>query len=164
MPPRPRMRSMRYAPTRVPGSSNDGGSRNPSLSSWDLSSARTWSCTSAGSAERRIIAARSGGGVASARSNSAPTRCHRSGSFIRPCRGLVRLRRGFSGRIQLVLEPRAREGPVSLDRCRRHLQRLRDLFDGETAEVAQLDDLRLLGIEGGQFLERGVEREYVEAA
>ena len=39
---------------------------------------------------------------------------------------------------------------------------VRGLLDGEAAEVAQLDDLRLFGVERGQPRQRLVEREHVD--
>src|SRR5688572_32966104 len=146
MPPRPRIRSMRYWPTRDPGPSSDAGSRNPSLSSCDFSSKRTSSWTSAGSPDARTRVARSSGGVDIARSNNAPTRCHRS-----------------SARAQLLVEPRARHRPMPLHRGRGSLQRFGNLRNGQPAKITQLDDLGLLRIARGELLERGIECQHVNA-
>src|ERR1700683_697931 len=70
----------------------------------------------------------------------------------RPCAG-----------IELAGEEDAGEGPVALDGARGDLEEGSDLFDGETAEVAELDDAGLAGIvrgeagegliDGGDFVE-----------
>src|SRR5918992_4376438 len=60
---------------------------------------------------------------------------------------------------QPVVEPRLSHAPVALDRDLGDAQHARRLLDREAAEVAQLDDLRLLLVELGQLAERLVERE-----
>jgi hypothetical protein len=64
----------------------------------------------------------------------------------------------------LTEEPDAGEGPVALDGAGRDSEDLGDLLDGESAEVAELDDAglaRVLGGEAGEGLIDG--GDFVEA-
>ena len=53
---------------------------------------------------------------------------------------------------------------MSLHRRGRNVECVGRFFDGEPAEIPELDDLGLVRIEGGESLERGIEREHVDAA
>ena len=74
------------------------------------------------------------------------------------------LRRHGATPSSALLQPRAGHGPLPLHGGRRDADGLGRLLDGEAAEVAQLDDARLLGIERGEAGERLVEREHVDVA
>ena len=59
------------------------------------------------------------------------------------------------------MQPRPRHAPVALDRAGRYAQCLRRLLHAEAGEEAQLDDPRLLRVEGGQPFKRLVEGDQV---
>ena len=61
-------------------------------------------------------------------------------------------------------EPRARDGPVPLDRGGGDVHRLGGLLDGQAAEEAQLDEPRLLGVDRLEPLQRLVEGDEIDAA
>jgi len=64
----------------------------------------------------------------------------------------------------LAEEPDAGEGPVALDGAGRDVEDFGDLFDGETAEVAEFDDASLTGIVGGKLGEGLIDGgDFVEA-
>ena len=81
-----------------------------------------------------------GRSIASAK--SAFTRCQRASRHVAP---------------ELAAEPGARERPLALHRRRGDVERFRRLLDGESAEIAQLDEPRLIGIERRESLERLVQ-------
>src|SRR6185295_5340414 len=67
-------------------------------------------------------------------------------------------------RPQPALQPGEGEGPMPLHRRRRDLERFRGLFHAQPSEGPQLDDARLLLVEGGQLDEGLVEGEQIEPA
>jgi hypothetical protein len=72
--------------------------------------------------------------------------------------------RGGSAGVELTGEEDAGEGPVTLDGARGDLEDGGDLLDGETAEVAQLDDAGLARILSGEAREGLIDRgDFVEA-
>ena len=62
---------------------------------------------------------------------------------------------------QLVVQPRAREGPVAADGGGGGVQRGGGLVEAEPAEEAALDDLRLPRVEPFEALERLAERNQI---
>jgi hypothetical protein len=58
-------------------------------------------------------------------------------------------------------EPSASGIPTALDGGRRDSQKGGRVFDGKAREVAEFDDLALLGIQGGKFVEGGVQRKQI---
>jgi hypothetical protein len=76
----------------------------------------------------------------------------------RPAIGVhARLGRPSSIAADGVVEPRAREVPVAIDRRVGDLHDLRDFTDGQAAEELQLDDAALARIESAQLVQRVVE-------
>src|SRR5437773_5108417 len=67
----------------------------------------------------------------------------------------------WEGRLasQLTPEPRAGDAPIALHGLGRYRQHARGLLDGEPAEIAQLDDLRLPGVERRQGFQRSIDRD-----
>ena len=64
----------------------------------------------------------------------------------------------------LAEEPDAGEGPVALDGAWRDVEDFGDLFDGEAAEIAKLDDASLAGVLGGELGEGLIDGgDFVEA-
>jgi len=61
------------------------------------------------------------------------------------------------------MQPRARERPVTLDRGWRDVEILSRFGNGQSAEVAQLDDPRGLRRDGGEPVQRVVEAHDIEA-
>ena len=60
---------------------------------------------------------------------------------------------------ELIVQERARKAPVAIDRAPGQVERLGDLFEGQSGEVAQFDDLGRARVGLRQVLERFVERE-----
>ena len=83
-----------------------------------------------------------------------------------PHRSFIQRRRGRSRRLarDLPVQPRTRLRPLAADRDRRDPDHLRDLFQVETAEESQLDDLRLSRIALGQLPQGVVYRDQVAGA
>jgi len=63
---------------------------------------------------------------------------------------------------QLAKEPAFGEGPFAFHRRRRDTQRGRGLLDGQAAEEAQLDELRLIGIDLLKLGQRAIEVERID--
>src|ERR1700693_4639690 len=63
---------------------------------------------------------------------------------------------------QLAVQPQTRGGPLALHRRRRDVQHLRGIFDRETPKKAQFDNLRLLLVEAGEFVQHIVERDDIQ--
>src|SRR5215218_6988946 len=63
--------------------------------------------------------------------------------------------------VQLSSQPRARHLPVALDRGVADAEHLGRLLDGQAAEELQLNDARLLRVDGGEPLQRLVNRQQV---
>src|SRR5580658_609124 len=61
-----------------------------------------------------------------------------------------------------MMQPNARGGPLPLGGSRRDVDDAGGFFNGESAEKAQLDDLRLARIELGETLHGGIEADDVE--
>ena len=66
--------------------------------------------------------------------------------------------------VDRAFQPRARHRPLPLDGGGRDSHGFRGLLDGQPAEVPELDDARLLGVERGEARQCFVEREHVDVS
>src|SRR5688572_12052452 len=132
-------------------------------SSWPRSAPSSSASARSSPACRRRKALRSSRGTSTPRRKSSSMRLERSpGCMSARLPALVRDLRG--GRIEgfdLVLQPRAREAPLVLDARQGQVQDLRHLAHRQAREEAQLDDLRLEGIEVLEPVEGLVEDQHL---
>src|SRR5512134_3397975 len=176
MPPAPSSATISYGPRRRPGSR--AGSESSALDATlpeagpsMKSPAARCAATSDTTSERSAVSApqawarnssRSASGRSRADWNSSFRRCQRSGVMRRRSRRAARSawpsRAARRGRLRTLRDAAEQPGPgqtpLTRDGGFGYAQRLRGVLDAETAEEAQLHELRLFGIEQRQLLER----------